>query len=63
MLVGYCSSVVPAAFEHAFANYLFCSVLLIIIYEIYAMLCTIWYHLYNLKNLKNTHGGMLLLLK
>ena len=27
------------------------------------MLCTIWYHLYNLKNLKNTHGGVLLLLK
>ena len=23
----------------------------------------IWYHLYNLKNVKNTHGGMLLLVK
>ena len=27
------------------------------------MLCTIWYHLYNLKNVKNTHGGVLLLVK
>ena len=25
--------------------------------------CTIWYHLYNLKNVKNTHGGVLLLIK
>ena len=25
--------------------------------------CAIWYHLYNLTNLKNTHGGMLLLVK
>ena len=24
---------------------------------------TIWYHLYNLKNVKNTHGGLLLLVK
>ena len=23
----------------------------------------IWYHLYNLKNLKNTHGGVLILVK
>ena len=23
----------------------------------------IWYHLYNLKNMKNTHGGVLLLVK
>ena len=23
----------------------------------------IWYHLHNLKNMKNTHGGVLLLLK
>ena len=23
----------------------------------------IWYHLYNLKNVKNTHGGVLLLVK
>ena len=29
----------------------------------YVILCMIWYHLYNLKNVKNTHGGMLLLLK
>ena len=27
------------------------------------MLCVIWYHLYNFKNVKNTHGGVLLLLK
>ena len=27
------------------------------------MLCTIWYHLYNFKNAKNTHGGVLLLVK
>ena len=27
------------------------------------MLCAIWYHLYNLKNVKNTHGGVLLLIK
>ena len=27
------------------------------------MRCAIWYHLYNLKNLKNTHGGVLLLIK
>ena len=27
------------------------------------MHCAIWYHLYNLKNVKNTHGGVLLLLK
>ena len=24
---------------------------------------TIWYHLYNFKNVKNTHGGVLLLVK
>ena len=28
-----------------------------------AVLCTIRYHLYNLKNVKNTHGGVLILLK
>ena len=27
------------------------------------MRCTIWYHLYNLKNVKNTHGGVLILVK
>ena len=27
------------------------------------ILCVIWYHLYNLKNVKNTHGGVLLLVK
>ena len=25
--------------------------------------CAIWYHLYNLKNVKNTHGGILILVK
>ena len=28
-----------------------------------AMFCAIWYRLYNLKNVKNTHGGVLLLIK
>ena len=27
------------------------------------MLCAIWYHFYNLKDVKNTHGGVLLLVK
>ena len=27
------------------------------------MRCAIWYHLYNLKNVKNTHGGVLILVK
>ena len=27
------------------------------------MFCAIWYILYNLKNVKNTHGGVLLLVK
>ena len=27
------------------------------------MRCAIWYHLYNLKKVKNTHGGVLLLVK
>ena len=27
------------------------------------MRCAIWYHLYNLKYVKNTHGGVLLLVK
>ena len=25
--------------------------------------CAVWYHLYNLKNVKNTHGGVLILVK
>ena len=29
----------------------------------YLMSCAIWYHLYNLKSVKNTHGGVLLLVK
>ena len=31
--------------------------------ELYIMLCAIWYHLYNLENVKNTHEGVLLLVK
>ena len=31
--------------------------------NIYAMCCAIWYHLHNLKYVKNTHGGVLLLVK
>ena len=27
------------------------------------MRCAIWYNLYNLKKVKNTHGGVLLLVK
>ena len=27
------------------------------------MFCAIWCHFYNLKNVKNTHGGVLLLVK
>ena len=27
------------------------------------MCCTIWCHLYNLKNVKNTHEGVLILVK
>ena len=29
----------------------------------YETLCTIWYYFYNLKNVKNTHEGVLLLVK
>ena len=31
--------------------------------RLYVVRCTILYHLYNLKNVKNTHGGVLLLVK
>ena len=27
------------------------------------MRCAIWYHLYNIKIVKNTHGGVILLVK
>ena len=27
------------------------------------MFCAIWYIMYNLKNVRNTHGGVLLLIK
>ena len=30
---------------------------------IYVLRCAIWYHLYNLKNVKNTHEGVLRLVK
>ena len=29
----------------------------------YVVCCTIWYQFYKLKNVKNTHGGVLLLVK
>ena len=29
----------------------------------YVMCCVIWYHLYSFKNVKNTHGGVLILVK
>ena len=31
--------------------------------ECFVIFCSILYHLYNLKNMKNTHGGVLLLVK
>ena len=31
--------------------------------RLYVMLCAIWYYLYNFKNVKNTHGGVILLVK
>ena len=30
---------------------------------VFVVRCAIWYHLYNLKNVKNTHGGVLILVK
>ena len=41
----------------------FCKCLLKLIKLIYVVLCAIWYHSYNLKNLKNTHRGVLILVK
>ena len=35
----------------------------IVLLLIYLMRCAIWYHLCNLKNVKNTHGGVLILVK
>ena len=32
-------------------------------YNAYQTFCATWYHLYNFKNVKNTHGGVLLLVK
>ena len=31
--------------------------------QIYVVRCTTWYHLYNLKYVRNTHGGVLILVK
>ena len=31
--------------------------------RVYVIRCAIWYHQYNLKNVKNTHGGVLILVK
>ena len=33
------------------------------IFMTYVMRCAIWYHLYKLRNVKNTHGGVLILVK
>ena len=30
---------------------------------VYVMRCAFWYYFYSLKNVKNTHGGVLLLVK
>ena len=32
-------------------------------YRAFVMRCAIWYHLYSLKNMKNTHGGVLILVR
>ena len=37
--------------------------LLLTIFGEYVVLCAIWYYSYNLKNVKNTHGGVLLIVK
>ena len=37
--------------------------MLIVNVKTYVMRFAIWYHLYNSKNVKNTHGGVLLLVK
>ena len=34
-----------------------------LLYLLYVVRCAIWYCLYNLKNVKNTHGGVLILVK
>ena len=31
--------------------------------NLYVVRYAIWYHLYNFKNVKNTHGGVLILVK
>ena len=31
--------------------------------SVHVMRCAIWYHLDNFQNVKNTHGGVLLLVK
>ena len=31
--------------------------------QIHVVRCTTWYHLYNLKYVRNTHGGVLILVK
>ena len=36
---------------------------LLLVSEQYVMRCAIWYYLYNLKNVKNSHGGVLILVK
>ena len=30
---------------------------------LHVLRCAIWFHLYNLRNVRNTHGGVLLLVK
>ena len=32
-------------------------------YSLFVVCCAIWYRLYNLKNVKNTHRGVLILVK
>ena len=37
--------------------------LLLLMFDIYVVRCVIWYHSHNFKNMKNTHGGVLILVK
>ena len=46
-----------------FAKFKDCRQISLLILSKFVMRCAIWYHLYNLKNVKNTHGGVLILVK
>ena len=55
----------PPTFTTTCAHYvksIYCD-LINISNKTYVMFCAIWYHLQNFKNVKNTHEGVLLLVK